>query len=352
MPVTKRTFDRHASARLTRPFVPLGTPSGSASTAIKRSAPISTNEAAGSRKRQKKNQTQVEVNAASFVVLLWVSYHLFCSQSTSNNEDRDVEPSEDPNSPLREPSPLRAPSPPPREASPPPRPEDPPSQHGSLPRGPPTIVLDNLKIDQAYIDLLKTATLDDSDQDKDALHRIRNPIQEVLHIDNDPDLLLSIKNFLSLTNASDKAYTEIRDNIMSRFPECQMLSHHLVKQKIIDLTGVVSIVNDMCVNSCVAFTGPRADADACSECGESRWDPQRFADSDGVAKVPRKTYHTIPLGPQLQALWRSEKGAKAMRYRAENTAEILRELDANNGVLSQYDDLFSGEDYIRAVKEG
>ncbi|KAJ7246889.1 hypothetical protein B0H12DRAFT_1203245 [Mycena haematopus] len=199
------------------------------------------------------------------------------------------------------------------------------------------------------------------DLDKDALHRIRNPIQEVLSVDDDPDLLLSIKNFLSLTNASDKAYTEIRNNLMERFPECQVLSHHLVKQKITELTGVVSIIHDMCVNSCVAFTGPRADADACSECGESRWDPQRLADSGGVAKVPRKTFHTIPLGPQLQALWRSEKSAKAirastplkaMRYRTEKTAEILRELDANNGILSQYDDLFSGEDYIRAVKSG
>jgi hypothetical protein len=209
-----------------------------------------------------------------------------------------------------------------------------------------------LKIDQAYIDLLKNASLDDSALDADTLHRLRNPIEEVLDVDADPDLLLSIENFLSLTNASDKAYTDVRANIMRRFPDCAMLSHHLVKQKITELTGVISIVNDMCVTSCVAFTGPRVDADACSECGESRWDPQRLADSGGVTKISRKTYHTIPLGPQLQALWRSEKGAKAMRYRSEKTAEILRELEANDGVLKQYDDLFSGEDYIRAVKDG
>ncbi|KAJ7023773.1 hypothetical protein C8F04DRAFT_969869 [Mycena alexandri] len=108
----------------------------------------------------------------------------------------------------------------------------------------------------------------------------------------------------------------------------------------------------MCINSCVAFTGPRANADACTECGASRWDPQRLADSGGATKVARQTFHTIPLGPQLQALWRSEKGATEMRYRTKKTAEVLAELQQNGGKLSNYDDLFCGEDYIRAVQDG
>ncbi|KAJ7022701.1 hypothetical protein C8F04DRAFT_922329, partial [Mycena alexandri] len=162
--------------------------------------------------------------------------------------------------------------------------------------------LDDIKISQAYIDLLKTATLDEENLDPHVLEHLRNPIQEVLSVDLEPDLLLSIENYISLSNASEEAYTQVRENIICRFPDCEMLSHHLVKEKIIELTGVVSIVHDMCINSCVAFTGPRANADACTECGASRWDPQRLADSGGATKVARQTFHTIPLGPQLQAL--------------------------------------------------
>jgi hypothetical protein len=157
-----------------------------------------------------------------------------------------------------------------------------------------------------------------------------------------PDVLLSIENFLTLTNASEKAYSGVRDNIMRRYPDSELLSHHLVKQKIEELTGVVSLVHDMCWKSCNGFTGPLADNDKCPDCGDLRWDPKRFEESGGQIKVPRKTFYTIPLGPQLQALWRSKEGATAMRYRINKTKEILEDLDANNGKLTHYDDLFSG----------
>jgi hypothetical protein len=282
--VSKRTFDRHAPDRLTRQFVPLGAFEGTVSVTGKRPAPQNDAGAGSSQKQKKKSHRPAEVKLHFFfppahcLIVFFFPLYTTRPQNTSNHDDQN---SPDPdflisgNSP-REPSPPR----PAEQAPPTPLPPLLP-----LPRGPPKIVLDNLKIDQAYIDLLKNASLDDSALDADTLHRLRNPIEEVLDVDADPDLLLSIENFLSLTNASDKAYTDVRANIMRRFPDCAMLSHHLVKQKITELTGVISIVNDMCVNSCVAFTGPRVDADACSECGESRWDPQRLADSGGVTKI-------------------------------------------------------------------
>ncbi|KAJ7263367.1 hypothetical protein C8J57DRAFT_953976, partial [Mycena rebaudengoi] len=108
----------------------------------------------------------------------------------------------------------------------------------------------------------------------------------------------------------------------------------------------------MCWKSCNGFTGALANLDNCPDCGESRWDPIRLAESGGETKIARRQFYTIPLGPQLQALWRSKEGATAMRYRTKKTQEILAELAENGGKLQHYDDLLSGIDYIEAVRSG
>ena len=72
----------------------------------------------------------------------------------------------------------------------------------------------------------------------------------------------------------------------------------------------------------MAYTGPLTELQACRVCGEPRFDEQGSA----------REFYTIPLGPQLQALFRSPEGAQDMRYRAEQTAEILAELEAYEGL--------------------
>ncbi|KAK7021685.1 hypothetical protein R3P38DRAFT_2533467, partial [Favolaschia claudopus] len=78
------------------------------------------------------------------------------------------------------------------------------------------ISLDNIKIQQGFIDALKSAKLEDDDLDPDVLFRLRNPVQEILDVD--PDTQLSIENYVGLDNASEKSYDNIRSNIMRRFP--------------------------------------------------------------------------------------------------------------------------------------
>ena len=79
-----------------------------------------------------------------------------------------------------------------------------------------------------------------------------------------------------------------------------------MKRHIAEITGVVPIISDMCRNSCIAFTGPLAMLDTCSECSEPRFDP--------ITKKALQHLYTIPPGPQLQAQWRDIESAQRMCY--------------------------------------
>jgi hypothetical protein len=105
----------------------------------------------------------------------------------------------------------------------------------------------------------------------------------------------------------------------------------------------VPIIHDMCLNSCLAFTGPFINDDRCSECGEEHFDP--------VMKKGRQQFHTIPVGPQLQALWADVEGAHKLDYRRRKTQKILDEI-VRNGKVAGYEDFIYGSMYLKAVKSG
>lgn len=105
----------------------------------------------------------------------------------------------------------------------------------------------------------------------------------------------------------------------------EILSFYNVEKLIAQYTGVEPIVHDMCLQSCLTFTGPYAHEDHCPMCGTSRWDQAKIHASNGRVKVAAQTFTTIPLGPQLQALYRDPESARSMRYLYECTQEILAE---------------------------
>ncbi|KAF8957134.1 hypothetical protein BDZ97DRAFT_1670443, partial [Flammula alnicola] len=100
----------------------------------------------------------------------------------------------------------------------------------------------------------------------------------------------------------------------------------------------------MCKNSCLAFTGPFANLDRCPKCNEPKLCP--------TTKKPQQEFHTILLGPILQALWRDASSAKKFYHRRWKTWEIIRDLQTNSGNLSSYDDFYSGSDYLEQVRSG
>jgi hypothetical protein len=174
--------------------------------------------------------------------------------------------------------------------------------------------------------------------------RLENPFEDLVDI-SDPAIRLSLDLFLSCGNASEETYNDVRRSILIPYPDAGVLSYYLVKKCVADITGVCTISDDMCINSCHAFTGPFSDLNNCKICNEPRFDPTEYARSG--KKIPRKQQCTIPLGPQIQALRRSKEGAEAMRYRDIKTTEII---EAFNAAQSSdeliYDDVFCGQDYL------
>lgn len=66
----------------------------------------------------------------------------------------------------------------------------------------------------------------------------------------------------------------------------------------------------------------------------------------------QQQFHTIPLGPQLQALWHREGPAKAMRHRRDKTKEIFAQLQSSPScTIPLYDDIYHGHVYLQAVQD-
>jgi hypothetical protein len=210
-------------------------------------------------------------------------------------------------------------------------------------------VLEDLITAMKFIELLRSASLDNESEKLsfEVLNQLRNPSQKPLTVE-DPDERLSIELFLSVTNASEATYNSVRTAIIYRYPDSRILSYYKVQKLVTQLTGIIPVIRDMCVKSCIAFTGPFADLDCCPKCNEGRYDAA-FTNK----KVPQKQFYTFPIGPQLQALWRTPEGADSMGYRARYTDKILKELHANGGErTSPYMDFFDGSDYLDAVQNG
>lgn len=131
--------------------------------------------------------------------------------------------------------------------------------------------IEHVCITEQFIERIRNATLDNGGLDEHTKWRLRNPIEEVGEI-NDPQIRLSIDIYLSVTNTSEATYNKVRDAVLRCYPESNILSYHSVKRHIADLTGIVSVLHDMCINSCHAFTGPFEDLETCHFCTEPRYD--------------------------------------------------------------------------------
>ena len=204
--------------------------------------------------------------------------------------------------------------------------------------------IENIKLAQAFIKEIQTATLDNGNLDNDLVEYLRNPREQPDDI-SDPDTRFSLDLFLAVSNASEETYKACRDAILRRYPDSGVLSYYAVKKLVAEISGVVAVYDDMCINSCHAFTGPFSQLESCSICGESRYVTSQLASTR--QKVARQQFGTILLGPQLQALRRSHSGAMKMGYfdrKLGEVSEMLSNLETEDGADMVYDDILCGSE--------
>jgi hypothetical protein len=130
-----------------------------------------------------------------------------------------------------------------------------------------------MKDTMGYIQRLSTASIfTQPNLSPNALQRLLHPPNTPLVID-DPITRFSISTYLSLESASQASYTGIVEAFkfnLRHIPGIgDPLSFHAVESLIGTFTGVEPILEDMCPDSCVAFTGPYSDLDACPICQAS-----------------------------------------------------------------------------------
>ncbi|KAI1781703.1 hypothetical protein LXA43DRAFT_851275, partial [Ganoderma leucocontextum] len=126
-----------------------------------------------------------------------------------------------------------------------------------------------VRIAQQFVALLKGVTLDATPLSSATIERLlsrpRTALPQITPFDR-----VGIRMFLARGDASEANYQDNRAAFLELHPEDAIPSYEEIKNVVADVTGIDAIRTDMCVNTCVAFTGPFADARVCPECSEPR----------------------------------------------------------------------------------
>src|SRR5216684_2092102 len=164
--------------------------------------------------------------------------------------------------------------------------------------------IDDLKKTAAFIDMLWGATLEQSNMQQDDIDCLRAAESDP-HLDvTDKHFVKALHIFLSTTNALQASYNAIHSTINECYPNDPFLSFGQMKCHVEQLSSVVPISYDMCLDTCVGFTGPLAGCDHCPMCGKDRY-------RSGM-REPHRQFITIPLGPVIQVLYGSPETANKM----------------------------------------
>ena len=98
------------------------------------------------------------------------------------------------------------------------------------------------------------------------LERLWNPLhgQPCHNIDADTHMVID----LYLGNPSEATYETNCSIILHCFPDMNIPSYYKAKHLVADLMGIESVMYNMCINLCVAYTGIFLELDACPMCSE------------------------------------------------------------------------------------
>ena len=211
------------------------------------------------------------------------------------------------------------------------------------------VVLEDLMRVQSTIAQIKDYSFshEKSQWSDDEFDSFLNPPHELWNLE-DPQLRLSFRIYLSLSaHSSEATYEGIRSSIKECYPDSTMLSFDQVRNRLKRATGILPLLSDMCVNTCLAYTGTFSPLTECPHCGERRYERHH----DIEPRVPRRQFVTLPIGPQLQALWRHPISVAKVRDRLRRTKILLAQRNTDGGI-QDYDDVCCGSEYLDLVESG
>jgi hypothetical protein len=67
-------------------------------------------------------------------------------------------------------------------------------------------------------------------------------------------------------------YQNVQEALRLSDPLWSIHSYEVIRAKVERLTGITQIQTDMCINSCIAYTGPFESLEACPKCAMSRYE--------------------------------------------------------------------------------
>jgi hypothetical protein len=213
---------------------------------------------------------------------------------------------------------------------------------------------EDLTLYLGFIKLLRDASLDDIGMrmDEKDLERLRKPPTHEINLKSEPDLRLALDLFLANYTSSVDAYNRNRKAMQRRHPEDEVYTYDQAKRLVKHLSGIVPLAHDMCINTCIAYTGPFSDLETCPYCNTPRYNLIVPGERGGRKKTAQRVFHTMPIGPQLQALYRSKESAKKMKYGENKLQEIVEALKPGGGTQPDFEDWCHGADFLKAFHEG
>ena len=213
-----------------------------------------------------------------------------------------------------------------------------------------TIHLDDLKLCAEFVKCLQAAIYCDPSLSlsEEVVARLCNPPRGQLSAPLDADLQLALK--LYLLNPLEATYEANHVAILCHSPHIDLQSYYRTTCLVSKITGIESVVHHMCMNLCIAYTGPFLYLEACPVCSEPRYDQFRLCSSRGKERIARQEFHTIPVGPQLQALYRKPESTVQAHYLCKERECVLSEIN-RMGCLDKYSDILHGTDLIEVFQD-
>jgi hypothetical protein len=125
-----------------------------------------------------------------------------------------------------------------------------------------------------FIKLLHNASLDDMSMqmDEEDLDRLWNPPTYEINLESEPDLRLALDLFLANYTSSVDPYNQNHKAMLQRHPEDEIYTYHQAKRLVQHLSGIVPLAHDMCINTCIAYTGPFSNLEMCPYCNTPQYD--------------------------------------------------------------------------------